>query len=143
MIKILKYFGEIILILSSVFALLVWAFLGLPANHTYFVLIFFIVFLLVDIFLEWKEPEKYQPQESSELRNLVLNESLTYSSMLLSTGFAAVVAGISLASTFSLLSLALIIIGGFSVVLGQFIAKFIYRPRANYIRTTALKNKKL
>ncbi len=122
------------MVLLGIFSLLFWALLGLPPNHTYFLLIFFIIYLLGDIFIEWKKPKKYSGKESSELRNLNLNESLTYSTMLLSIGFASVVAGVSFSNPYPAISLFLIIIGGIFVLIGEIISKFIYQPRAQYLR---------
>ena len=65
---------------------------------------------------------------------LRMNESLSYSLMLLSLGFGAVVAGISLSNTNNTISVVLVFIGGSSVLLGSAIEKFIYYPRAEYIK---------
>ena len=133
MIKILKYFGEILFALAGIFSLVLWAIFGLPTNHTYFLLIFFIVYILLYISLELKNPKKYGGKESQELRTLILNEALTHSTMLLSIGFAAVVTGITLSNSNESLSLVLIIMGGFMVIIGQAISKFIYQPRVRYV----------
>lgn len=135
----LKYIPDLFLLLIFIVGLIFWILLNLPIDNTLYLLVFLIIFIIMDMFIDLKKPKGNYQKELKEIRNFKMNESFSYSIMLLSLGFGAVVAGISLSLSKigGTISTVLIITGGFFVLLGSAMEKFIYFPRREILLSEA------